>query len=576
MITCRQLINEAFVEIRFAKEVDALHGAKVSFSTDGQEWKPCVIYRGIDPESLLDCSLWEWNEGVQFGNVKFTGKPRPMFWQLYSNQLHAHHGTVHIRVEALRESGVETWTSTLELVPSRSVFVGNWQEWLPANTAWKEVDGCLTIEPGKDAPAIRVSPKLKGRYNVRVGIRTGTVIAHLRASGEPCGYPFWAERYHPEFADKWNKEVPWKTVELTRDSVIEISAAEVTVRQPKLYPFGTIQYLKFVPARRATRKKSPWADKPLALYFEPYSWAFYYKLHERRLVKETMAWYRDLGATEVHNQVIRFGSRALHHSRVAERFTGSNFMADDGTFSSTPAEMVKSLDVLRESIDACRELGITHYANAGLTNCYPGTDFEERISREHPGWRTGNVLRFSHPEVRAHVAGVIREFVEWGSDGVSIDCMRYPYHHTEEELLAIFREIHTAITSAAGGRKVPLMARIPCGDVKYFRVFEQLARESIVQRIVPSTLFMRGPLFSLKPYLKWKDYGCQVFGLIDGWLTYVAEFAHFQLQLNRNPWDIREDITRFFREGADGIFVYQADWHGADPFTRDTLDWRKW
>jgi hypothetical protein len=87
---------------------------------------------------------------------------------------------------------------------------------------------------------------------------------------------------------------------------------------------------------------------------------------------------------------------------------------------------------------------------------------------------------------------------------------------------------------------------------------------------------MREPMFSLKPYLKWKDYGCKVFGIIDGWNTYVGSFHNFQLSLNRNPKDIKEDIIRFFKEGADGIFVYQADGHLADAFNRPVLDWRKW
>jgi hypothetical protein len=74
---------------------------------------------------------------------------------------------------------------------------------------------------------------------------------------------------------------------------------------------------------------------------------------------------------------------------------------DDGVFSSGPEEMVRALDALRESIDICRELGLTHYANAGLTACYPGTDFEDRISREHPEWRDGHILRFNRPGKRS-------------------------------------------------------------------------------------------------------------------------------------------------------------------------------
>ena len=87
-------------------------------------------------------------------------------------------------------------------------------------------------------------------------------------------------------------------------------------------------------------------------------------------------------------------------------------MSDDGTFSPGPAAMMQSLDVLRESIDICRAWGMTNYANAGLTNCYPGSDFEDRISREHPEWRTGSILRFNRPETRAYAAGIIGEFVE--------------------------------------------------------------------------------------------------------------------------------------------------------------------
>jgi hypothetical protein len=37
-----------------------------------------------------------------------------------------------------------------------------------------------------------------------------------------------------------------------------------------------------------------------------------------------------------------------------------------------------------------------------------------------------------------------------------------------------------------------------------------------------------------------------------------------------------DDIKKFFKEGADGIFVYQSDVYCADPFLRNTLDWRKW
>ncbi|HQL65710.1 MAG TPA: hypothetical protein PLS78_07625 [bacterium] len=63
---------------------------------------------------------------------------------------------------------------------------------------------------------------------------------------------------------------------------------------------------------------------------------------------------------------------------------------------------------------------------------------------------------------------------------------------------------------------------------------------------------------------------------MDGWLTHLGSFSNSQISLYRYPSDIKYDIRRFFNEGADGIFVYQADGYCADPFTRTALDWKNW
>jgi len=233
--------------------------------------------------------------------------------------------------------------------------------------------------------------------------------------------------------------------------------------------------------------------------------------------------------------------------------------------------MAKSLDILRESIDICRELGIKHYANAGLTICYPGEPCEDKFSREHPEFRTDSILRYKFPETRAYAAAIVKEFIEWGCDGVSIDCMRYPWHNTEEELNAFFDAICAVID-----KKIPLAVRIPYEDVTYYRVAERLAKSGRLQCVIPSNDSQAVKL-SLKPYLRFQKYGCKVYGRIDGWNCglWWDSLGGYASLLN-NPKAIKRDISDFFEEGADGIFVYQGDQYVADAIVRLSLDWRQW
>jgi hypothetical protein len=576
VITCKQLVDDSCVEIRFAREVKDLHGAKVSYSLDGKSYRPCAMYRGRDTDSMLECSFWEWNQAVDCGNLKFNGRPHTVYWHLYLNGLHEHKGTVHVRVEALRGDEITTWNETVTLRPGRAVFLNDWKTYVGNQTGWKAQNDSLAVEPKVEVSPVRIPVGVAGRYDVYIGIGWGTFAARLKISDEANRYPFVAPINRPEFQDKSNKEILWKTAELRKDSAIEICPTFLTVREPQVSPFGAVRYIKLVPARKKAAPQPRWADKKLALYFEPWSWAFCYGLNERRQMREALSLYREMGADEIHSQYIRFGSQAIYYSRIAEHHDKGEMLGDEGVRSPGPTEMVRKMDVLRECVDICRELGLTHYANAGLTNCYPGSELEDRISREHPDWRDGSILRFNRPETRDYAAGVIREYVEWGTDAVAVDCMRYPYHHTEEDLLALFAEIHKAIVEQAAGRTVPLTARIPAGDITYFRVFERLARQGIVQCVIPSGLMHREPWLSLKPYLKWRDHGCRIYGVIDGWLGHMGTFNNCQISLHRNPRDIREDITRFFHEGADGIFVYQADQHMADAVNRMVFDWNHW
>jgi len=56
-LTCRQLINEGFVEIRFAHGIGELCGAKLSYSLDaGATYSRCAVFPGKGNDALLEFS----------------------------------------------------------------------------------------------------------------------------------------------------------------------------------------------------------------------------------------------------------------------------------------------------------------------------------------------------------------------------------------------------------------------------------------------------------------------------------------------------------------------------------------
>ena len=566
MIKCRQLINQGFVAISFDRD-KPMYSASVSFSLDGgATYAPCAVYPEKDPEALLTYTIWEWDDACRFGNVRLDDNPHPVYWNLYLNGLHQHSGPVSLRVETLGDDGPTTHDLNICLAPSRVLYLDDWPRWVQTGSGWQAERRQLTVaDYQRVEQPFRIRPGLEGEFVVIVGLRRGGVSTRLRVSDEPARYPFSCAERHVSY------EVPWKQVCLRPDSEFEIWTTAYTRRHPDRSPFGAISYIKLVPVARRRARTQRWPDRKLALYFEPYSVAFVYDLERSSEVREFLSIFRDMGADEIHTQVVRFGSRSMHHGRIAEWVAGQT-AGDDGTFSPGPERMVAGLDALRESIDICRDLGMTHYANAGITICYPDTDLEDRFSREHPEWREGQFLRYCHPETRAYAAGIVREFVEWGTDGVTIDCMRYPEVHTEADLLALFEEIQQAIENARGQRRVPLTARIPVGDMTYFRVFEQLARKGIVDCVVASSSSGEGRVYSLRPYLDWHRYGCRVYACVDWWGNNPRGAAAGRPGIA----GLRDDITHVLKQGADGIYIYQADGALCDPFRRTVLDWRKW
>ncbi|HQL65376.1 MAG TPA: hypothetical protein PLS78_05905, partial [bacterium] len=284
MISIKQMINDGFVEIRISQNLKPIYGAKISYSLDGNVWNPCSIFSYIDADKMLRCSFWEWNEAVRYGNVKFNGSGHPVYWNLYLNNLHKYTGDIKICIKVLTDEGITEYKTDVELLPCKTLYISDWNQYV-LEKGWKIESGYLMFNGDEEVKALTIKPGISGRYKIYFGILYGIIHMRVSVSNEKIRYPFIAERNRPEFQDKYHKEILWKSVELDKNSAIEISPTPLSIRENEKWPFGSIHYIKIVPDEKKKENtghvNSKWSDKTLALYFEPYSWAFLYNLEKK-------------------------------------------------------------------------------------------------------------------------------------------------------------------------------------------------------------------------------------------------------------------------------------------------------
>lgn len=99
--------------------------------------------------------------------------------------------------------------------------------------------------------------------------------------------------------------------------------------------------------------------------------------------------------------------------------------------------------------------------------------FVGRLNKEHPEYRIpGTVqLDFRHPEVRAFKLAILRETVQLGADGVSLDFAVYPPFFEKPDaavMTGFLREVRAMLDEEgrARGRRLELMVRVPAVDAE--------------------------------------------------------------------------------------------------------------
>ena len=277
----------------------------------------------------------------------------------------------------------------------------------------------------------------------------------------------------------WGKEVLWRWARLDRQHLV--------VRQRHSYAgwvAARIDYVKLVPLSEPTRCgleaafAGP-ADKLVAGYWEPYSWAFHDNVEHTLWHRAQLSAFVEARVSLVDTQINRFGAKAVYETRLTDQLLGATIGDPIGHVARPTTSNVGKMQQFTNTLDAtlryASQLGLQAHANFGASNCYPGSPLQGEFSKGHPDWMRGSALRFEVPEVRQHALGLFREALEIGAPGVSIDFCRYPETidtpATCNQFLAALRRLADEFGSARGCH-VPILVRFPGTGVRRSALFD--------------------------------------------------------------------------------------------------------
>jgi len=396
-------------------------------------------------------------------------------------------------------------------------------------------------------PQLTYPLNLTGKYAIFV-CSPKNYSVNLRLSGD--------ERTDLLWSTKPFQETLWRWTDLTRQHLI--------IKQPHYYTGyveGGLDYIKLVPLPNELVEKlesqydTP--DKIIAGYFEPYSWAFFEDIQETLQHREPISAYKEARVNIVDIQVGRFGMKVVYESRLTDQLL-YNTIGDPigGVVPNTNnvGKMQQMTNTLQTELQYAHELGLMAHANFGATNCYPGTPLQSDFSKQHPDWMQGGLLRYDIPEVRQYILSLLRETLEIGADGISIDFCRYPGGIDKPETCNQFlRELKTLREEFAQKRNksVPLLIRFPAKGVSHWEQFDfkTWISNELVDYLCPSNIQGRHMHFEIAPYIEAvRGSKCKLLPVIDG-LSWGPEVPALFL------WR----VYQLYQAGTDGIYVYQAD-----------------
>ena len=405
--------------------------------------------------------------------------------------------------------------------------------------------------PDKALPQLSYPLDLQGKYALFV--KAGSV--KLRLTGD--------ER-SDRLSSRHGWETLWRWTTMNRQHLLAKQPHEYNGWAP-----ASIDYVKLVPLSEELVGKvdaqfSGDPDKFIAGYWEPYSWAFHENVQDTLQHREALTAYRDARFSLVDSQVNRFGAKAVFETRVADQLLyntqGDRLQDESIPVTDGVGRMQQFTNALDATIRYSRELGLRCHANFGASASYVGTPLQGDFSKAHPEWLHGSQLKFEVPEVREYALRLVREALDIGAPGISIDFMRYSFTIPDAETCNTFlRELRALVDeySRNRGGRIPILVQFPGKGV------------------LPPRQFRRGS-WNLFDYAKWAH---------EGWVDYMCpsndDERHLHLDVAPYLEAVRGTKTKvlpnvtasgltrpglylwrvnqLYEVGVDGIYIYQSD-----------------
>jgi hypothetical protein len=494
-----------------------------------------------------------------------------------------------ITLRTPEEAALATYTTSLQANNSDVVYIEDWSgvfqhgavkegDAAPADETGPQWSWRTDAEPGADIshgnallghsegqerlPRLSYPLDLRGPYAVFVRTTPKGGGIALRFTGE--------ERFQRMASSPLFNEVLWQWRDLDYQHLVLEQLHAYTGPAD-----SSIDYVKLVPLPEEVctgldAQSGGETDKLVAGYWEPYSYAFSDVVSDNAWHREYLSAYVDARVPIVDMQIGRFGMKVVYESRATDQLLyatrGDPIGAVKHPETDNVGRMQQYTNTLGTSLRVARDLGFTLHANFGATNCYPGSPLQGDFSKAHPEWMRGSALRYEVPEVREYIFSLYREALDIGARALSIDFCRYPEGPDTVETCNVFMKNLRALADeyADPGERIPILVRFPAHGVRRSELFDYAtwAREGWVDYLCPSNIQGRHLHVDMAPYYEAVDgTPCLVLPCVDG-LSWGLPF----------PGPFLWRVHQLYREGAPGIYVYQADARVIpNPYNRRTM-----
>lgn len=564
-----------FVHVAYSVPADAPEAVDVvcTWATpDSAQWRPASVTPLISETAMMLVREPEWKAWKVQGRVeerRAAGLERTVVFHPYPEAQRDGVIDVDFRVQVLRTDGTRIGEAQTRVQADNRdvVYVEEWGNILqhdalgvPDTHRWQARSGQENVslnndlygpaEPQLPLPPLSYPLDLRGWYAVFICTDPAQGAIRLRFTGD--------ERSDGVASQSAKEEVLWRWAKTDRQHLVLTQPHDYTGCVP-----AHIDYVKLVPLDGATVSRldaqfGGGADKIIAGYWEPYSWAFHDQVENTLQHREALSVYQEARIPIVDTQIGRFGMKVVYESRMTDPLyystIGDAVAGDARPLTDNVGRMQQYTNTLDATIRYTREFGLRAHANFGASNCYPGSPLQGDFSKQHPEWMRGSALRFEVPEVRKYALALYREALEIGAPGLSLDFCRYPETIdtvvTCNTFLSALRALADEFSTQEGGR-VPILVRFPGSGVRLAELFDYAtwAREGWVDYLCPSNIQGRHLHIDMAPYIEaLKGADCTLLPCVDA-LIWGLDF----------PGPFLWRVAQLYEQGVPGLYIYQAD-----------------